>query len=187
MSVLEILSTVFVLLNVALTARENIWCFPTGIIGVVLFAIVCFQSQLYSSAGLQMVFLALLIYGWWAWLRGGEQHTALRVHRTRAWMWPILLAVGVVATLVIGWFAQKYEAALPYWDAAIAGFSVVAQWMMARKLFEHWFLWMAVDVIAVGTYWTRGLHLFAALYVVLFALCCWGTIEWRRSLAAESA
>ena len=186
MSPLEIVSTIFVLINVALTARENIWCFPTGIIGVTLFAIVCFQSRLYSSAGLQIVFLALLIYGWYEWLHGGEQQSALRVTRTPKAMWPLLILAGAIATVIIGWTAAKYEAALPYWDAAIAGFSVVAQWMMARKLFEHWFLWMAVDVIAVGTYWTRGLHLFAALYVVLFGLCCWGVIEWRRSLAASA-
>ncbi len=186
MKSLELISALFVLVNVGLAARENIWTFPTGIIGVTLFSIVCFQSRLYASAGLQLVFFSLLIYGWYAWLRGGEQHGALRVHRTPLKWWPLLVLTGVVATVAIAWFTQKFEAALPYWDAAIAGFSVVAQWMMARKLFEHWFLWMAVDVIAIGTYWTRGLHFFAALYVVLFALCCWGVIEWRRSLAASA-
>lgn len=186
MNPLEYIATVLIGVNVALAARQSVWCFPVGIVGVALFAVVCFQANLYASFGLQFVFLALNVYGWYEWIHGGDQKEPLRVRRTRPAMLLLLMSGGVLMTFAIGFITTKYEAALAYWDAAIAGFSIVAQFMMARKMIEHWYLWLAVDVIAVGTYWTRGLRAFAVLYAVLFCLCCWGVIEWRRSLAASA-
>jgi nicotinamide mononucleotide transporter len=183
---LEIAAVVFILVNVALTALESIWSWPVGAVGVILYLIVFFQANLYASAGLQIVFLVIILYGWYAWLHGGEDQGALRVSRTPAVQWPALIAAGVAMTFGVGWIISKMEAALPYWDAAIAGFSLVAQWMQARKQIEHWFLWMLVDIVAVITYWMRGLRFSAGLYVVLFGLCCWGFVQWRRSLAASA-
>lgn len=186
MSPIEIAAAALLLVNLALLARENVWCWPFGIAGVSIYAYVYFRASLFSSAGLQLVFLALNIYGWYAWLHGGERGSELHVRRTPRRSWLPLIAIGLFVTSALGWTAQRYEAELPYWDAAIAGFSLVAQWMMARKLFEHWIVWMIVDVIAVAVYGSRGLRVTAGLYAVFFAMCVWGVIEWRRSLAASA-
>ena len=79
------------------------------------------------------------------------------------------------------------DAALPHWDAFILIFSLIAQWWQARKHLENWAGWMVVNVVAVGVYWAKDLRLYAALYVVFFAMAVTGHLAWRRALHPSKA
>lgn len=186
MSPVEIVASIVTVINVWLVTRENIWCWPTGIVSVVLYAIVYFQAKLYASAGLQVVFFVLTLYGWYEWLHGGERKSELHIRRTPRHWWPMLLGIGIVATIAIGRLLTAAGGTLPYADAAIAGFSIVAQWMMARKLLEHWTVWICVNVVAVTVYGLTKLYPTAVLYAILFVLAWKGLLDWRRSLRAAS-
>ena len=73
MSYLEVFATVFTLICVWLTVKRSIWCWPAGIIGVSAYFFVFYQSKLYADMGLQVIFLAQSIYGWYFWLHGKEE------------------------------------------------------------------------------------------------------------------
>ena len=75
------------------------------------------------------------------------------------------------------------DAALPYWDASTAAFSLAAQWMQTRKWIENWLVWIAVDSVGVGMYLHQRLYPTAALYTVFLGLAVSGLVAWRRSLA----
>jgi nicotinamide mononucleotide transporter len=108
----------------------------------------------------------------------------LRVSRTpgrAAWA---LAAAGVAFAGGLGLFLKSHtDAALPFWDASTAAFSLVAQWMQTRKWIENWLVWIAVDVVYVGMYVVKGLFLMAGLYALFLALALAGLLAWRRSLA----
>ena len=187
MTPLELVAIAFTLINVWLTVKEHIWCWPTGIVSVVLYAIVFYDAKLYSSAALQIVFFILTIYGWYEWLYGGAQHSELHVAATPLRWWPALAVLCLVLTYGIGRFMGSFGANLAYWDAAILAVSIVAQWMMAKKLLENWSLWMLVNVLSVGTYAGAKIYGTAALYAVLFVMAWRGYVEWKRTLRAEPA
>lgn len=187
MTPLEWIAFFFTVANVWLTVKENIWCWPTGVVSVVLYALVFYKARLYSSAALQVVFFILTLYGWYEWLYGGEKHTELRIATTPRRWWPVLIVLCVVLTFAIGRFMESYGAALAYFDAAIAALSVIAQWMMARKLLENWILWLIVNVLSVGTYAFGHIYVTALLYAILLVLAWRGYAEWRKSLQSASA
>jgi nicotinamide mononucleotide transporter len=176
-----------------LAARNSIWNFPIGIINGGLYLVVFYRARLYSDAGLQLAFIALLIYGWAKWVRGrasaGEQsapslpitHTPRRV---AAW----LAGAGLLFALGGGFlFSRHTNAALPYWDSSTTAISLVAQALLSRRNIENWLLWVAVDVAYVGMYWHRELYLTSGLYVVFLGLAAYGYWQWRREMAAEAA
>jgi len=78
---LEIAAVIFTLANVWLAVKENIWTWPTGIASVLLYLVVFWRSHLYLNAGLQLVYFALSIHGWYEWLHGGENKTELKITR----------------------------------------------------------------------------------------------------------
>ena len=125
------------------------------------------------------------IYGWYEWLHGGKGHGRLAVSRVSA-RWAVGLALaGAAATVALGLFLKhRTDAALPFRDAAITAFSLVAQWMATRKWLENWPLWMVLNVANVGICVSQGLYPMAAFYAVLLALAVVGFREWRRTLAA---
>src|SRR6185503_9448423 len=88
-------------ISVYLSARENILSWPTAIVNVTLYIVVFMKSGLYSDMGLQVVYLALSIYGWYQWLHGGTQRTELHVSRATPRMWLVVGGIGLAAWLLI--------------------------------------------------------------------------------------
>lgn len=187
MSELEWLAAVLVLTNVALVALRSVWNYPFALVAVSLYAVVFYEAKLYSDMLLQGVFFALNLYGWSCWLRARDDQGV-----PVGWMAPRarLLWGGAMVAAWAGWSAtmDRYtDAAAPWVDGAIAMMSITAQWLLARRRVESWWLWIAVDLIAVPLFAWRGLYATSAVYVVLFGLSVDGLLQWRRAAAAGAA
>jgi nicotinamide mononucleotide transporter len=183
MSSIEIVAAIFGVISVFLSVRQNIWSWPTAIVNVGLYIIVFYESKLYADTGLQVVYVVLNAYGWYHWLYGGKNRTELPVSRTSARLWLLLVALGATGTALIGTLLyRKTDAALPYIDAATTSTSLVAQWMMTRKLLENWIIWVAVDVVYIGMYIYKSLYVTAVLYLIFLILSAMGYVQWRKSL-----
>jgi nicotinamide mononucleotide transporter len=182
MSLPEIIGTALGVLGVWLMIRRNVWGWPVGIVQVAIYAWIFYDAKLYSDAILQIFFFALQIYGWWFWIRGGAQRHEPPVTRLRRAAVVGWIAAGLVLTAVHGWAMARFTAAaLPWWDAFILVFSLIAQWLQARKHLECWAAWMLVNAVAIGVYWAKDLRLTAGLYVVFFGMAVAGHIAWRRA------
>jgi nicotinamide mononucleotide transporter len=185
MNALELIAAIVTAISIWLATRQHVGYYATGIVSVVLYAWVYWQFRLYAEAGLQVVWLVLMLYGWYAWLHGGADRTELPVSRTTARGWAIVLVGGIVSTAIIAALQRRYtDNPAPLVDSSIAAWSIVAQWMTARKWLENWLFWVAINVVAVALYIHRGLWATAVLYVVLFVLGIEGYRTWRRSLAS---
>jgi len=181
-SALEVIAAAFGVISVYLSTRQNIWSWPTAIVNVALYTVVFYQGRLYGQMGLQPIYLALSVYGWYQWLHGGEQHTELRVSRASPRLLGALAALNLVLWLVLAAVLRQTDAALPWLDALLTTTSLVAQWMMTRKILQNWLIWIAVDVVYVPMFVSQGLYATAVLYAAFLVLAVMGYVEWRRSL-----
>jgi len=180
----EVLAVVTGIISVYLSTRENIWSWPTALVNVALYFVVFFETKLYADMGLQVVYFALSLYGWYEWLYGGENRTELRVSRTSQALGVRLAIIGIACAVVLGTLLARFtDAALPYIDSATTSTSLVAQWMMTRKILENWAVWVAVDVVYIAMFIFKQLYLTAGLYAVFLVLAVMGYVQWKRSLA----
>jgi nicotinamide mononucleotide transporter len=188
MDALEWIAAALGLVNVALVVRRSVWNYPFGLAMVALYCIVFFRARLYSDSLLQIFFFAVQLYGWWNWVeakkKAGEVPVLLLGNRARlGWV-----AATAAASLVWGLGMHHFtNAAAPFTDAAIAGTSIAAQLLMARRRIENWVLWIAVDAVAVPLFWSRGLNYTSGLYALFLLLSIAGLIDWRRSLLKARA
>lgn len=188
MSSLELLAAVTGAVSVWLSVRQNIWSWPTAIVNVVLYAVVFREAKLYADMGLQVIYAILSVYGWYQWLYGGAGHTTLRVSRTTPRIGAVLTLIAATSSALLGVLLHRAtDAALPFMDSFLSSTSLVAQWMMTRKLLENWLVWIAVDVLYVGMFLFKGLYLTAGLYAVFLGLAVRGYLDWRRSMADSPA
>ena len=181
-SALEVIAAAFGVISVYLSTRQNIWSWPTAIVNVALYTVVFYQGRLYGQMGLQPIYLALSVYGWYQWLHGGEQHTELRVSRAGPRLLGVLAVLSLVLWLALAAVLRQTDAALPWLDALLTTTSLVAQWMMTRKILENWLIWIAVDVVYVPMFVSQSLYATAVLYAAFLVLAVMGYAEWRRSL-----
>ena len=183
MSLIEWVATGLGVLCVALGALRSVWTFPTAIGSVTLLGYVVWRERLYSDAALQLFFVGANLYGWVNWRRSQAQAGEVLVKRMTTAEWGRWSLAAVMATLLWGGAMRAWtNAAYPWWDAATAVVSMIAQVLMAERKLENWWLWVAVDVALIPLYLAKGLGLFAGLYVLYLALSVWGLVGWGRAL-----
>ena len=184
---LEATAVAFGLLSVWLSTREHLASWPTALVNVGLYAVLFRREKLYADMGLQVIYFALSCYGWYEWKYGGEGRTTLPVSRVTPRLALGLLAAGTAGSLALGTLLRRTtDASLPYLDATLSVFSLVAQWMMTRKLLENWALWIALDVAYIWMFVAlKHLPVTAFQYAVFLLLAGLGLRDWHRSLAAR--
>lgn len=181
MSAIELIAALLGLINVTLVVRRSVWNYPFGIAMVALYAVVFFRAKLYSDALLQLFFFTVQFWGWWAW-RGNQAAAGEIVVRRLSDRARLGWAAGC-AVAIAGWGALMHgltDASYPWWDAGVATMSVAAQILMIRRFVENWWLWIAVDVVAIGLYAAKALWPTTALYAVFLMLATWGLLHWNR-------
>ena len=78
------------------------------------------------------------------------------------------------------------DSPVPGWDSFITSLSITATWMLARKIYEHWFLWIVVNTAATVLFLTRGLYPTVILYVIYGIMSFAGLKAWRKTIRSES-
>jgi nicotinamide mononucleotide transporter len=178
----EVLGFATGLVTVWLLVRQHVLNWPLGILNVALLMLVFFAAGLYADAGLQIVYVALGFYGWWAWLYGGERHSRLTVRTTAAREWVFLTVAGLVLTGGLWLFLDRLTGStVPLADALTTALSLLATYGQSRKLIENWWLWIAADLIYIPLYAYKDLWLTAILYVAFLLLCLLGLRAWRTA------
>jgi len=114
---------------------------------------------------------------------GSKIHGKLRVTRVSPRL-AIILSIIFLALFGVMYFVldRFTDSPVPGADSFITSLSVVATWMLARKIFEHWYLWIVVNSVAVILFITRGLYPTVVLYLIYGIMSFVGLREWRRSM-----
>src|SRR5262245_20994568 len=115
MSPIELTAVALGLVCVWLTIRQHIACWPTGLAMVSAYIFIFYQAKLYSDMLLQIVYVFLQLYGWYAWLHGGPQQSKLAITRLPRWQVGPWLATCVLSTALWGTLMHVYtDASFPY-------------------------------------------------------------------------
>ncbi len=168
--------------TVWLTVKENIWNWPIGIINSIFFLVLFLHSRLFADSGLQIIYIILGFLGWYWWLYGGEKKTQLKVERINAKTIVALSIITVICTWPMTIYLRHINDVAPFWDALTTVLSLVAQYLLTKKIMENWPVWISVDVIYVALYGYKNLYLTAFLYFIFLCMCFRGVFEWRLAL-----
>jgi nicotinamide mononucleotide transporter len=178
---LEVLAVTTTALCVWLAAKNDILTWPAGLVGTGLYLYLFFDWQLYADAGLQVVYIILGVLGWVAWTRRRQELKPEAQHVSLLHLAGVLACVGI-GTLVMREYLIEINGAAPFWDAFLTAGSLGAQYLLIRKYYENWFMWMALDVAYIGLFISREFYLTAGLYCVLLVTCIMAAVEWRKYL-----
>jgi nicotinamide mononucleotide transporter len=181
---IEIIASVLGLWGVWLTTKQKIWCWPIGLLNVILSLYVFLVSKLYADVILQMFYIVLTIYGWYNWLHGGENKSELNVSRIKRTDMLILFIVGMITAFITGYLFKTYtDAALPYWDGTVAVWGIIGTFVQAKKYIENWIIWIISDLLCTGIYVYKGLYAFTGLYFCFAVLAVYGYYSWKKDLS----
>jgi HTH-type transcriptional repressor of NAD biosynthesis genes len=167
--------------SVWLVVRQSIWTWPVGIANNLVFIVLFLEARLYADMALQFVYVAMSIGGWWYWLNGGRAGRR-RIGRVAAPEAAGVLILTAAATYGMTVYLRSIDDSAPFLDALTTSMSIAAMYLMARKLLENWFVWIAADLVYVPLYLWKELPLTAILYGVFLAMCIRGVISWQSAI-----
>lgn len=178
---LEIAGVITTIAGIWLTTKRTLLCWPIVLAADVIYLVVFYRARLLSDSLLQIFFLAFTLYGWWHWWRGVREEGEVRIEPLPFLNLVLAVIAGAAGSFVLGAITTRLHAALPFLDATLTSFSLVASWWQARKHTANWWLWIAVDAIYIGEYIYKGLWATALLYAVLVGLAVLGLRDWSRA------
>ncbi len=188
LSTLSLISGCLGVCSVCMAAQGNILTYVFGFAQVVTYTWLCWTQRFYAEMAINAYYFITMIYGVYVWRRrlsGQGERTVV----PRRLSYPTL-AVLFVLTLAGAWFvgwslATWTDDTQPYLDAYTTVPALVAQVLMILVYREHWFIWLAVDVLSVILWLRAGDYCMAAQYTFWCANCLYGLRRWR-SLTSSS-
>lgn len=201
---IEIFGAVTGIIYVFLEIRQTIWLWPVGIITSAVYIWVFFTSKFYADMSLQGYYLIISILGWYWWAKGtgnnkegergrvgeGEKSEGekeeLKVTRLKFRTGVVLIIVFILLYTLVWFVLTRFtDSPVPIRDSFITSLSIIATWMLARKIYEHWYLWIIVNFVSAVLFLTRGLFPTFILYVVYGIMSFVGLIEWKKTIKTD--
>lgn len=186
---IEWIAIITALAYVVLAARENSWCWIFGIISAALYVSINFSVKLYLDAWLSLYYCVIGIYGWYVWEKKipkkshGRSVTYISLRK-----FCISTIVGIAGTFFLGFISDRFtDSPLPYFDAALTSFSLVATFLTTQKILENWIFWVVIDAAYIIIYWNRSLPFTAILFLVYTFIAAYGYFKWKKKLTSFTA
>lgn len=178
-SALEWIAVCSSIIYVILAARKLIYCWLFAFISSALYVYICFSANLYLESVLQLFYVVMAVVGFLLWNKSDSGKII---------SWPIKyhvinLSLSTFTALLLGYLFSAYtDQANPYVDASTTVFSLVATFMVTKKVLENWIYWIIIDAVSVYLYFSRDLHLTAVLFVIFTILAIAGYVSWNKAM-----
>lgn len=185
---IELVATLLAVAYVVLALKHSIWCWPAALLSTLLFTHVMWDSALLSDALLHIYYACMAVYGWWRWRQLQQQSG--QAQPVYEWVWQrhlLLISLTAMAGLVLGYLMANYtHADFAYLDAQTTAFSLVATWLVAKKLLSNWLYWVVIDAVSIFVYAQKHLYFLTALFMLYTVIAVVGYFVWRSQYQMQT-
>lgn len=170
-------------------AKQMIGNYPLGIINVLMYAYVAFQSKLYGDFTLNLFYyFPANIIGWVLWVKASnnnEQHE-VKSKTLSLKQGLIITAITIIIIFAYSFVLQLMNGNLPLIDSCSTVLSVIAMVLMIKQYAEQWWMWILVNIVSI-IMWaitlSQGSGDVATLvmWIVYLVNSIYGLIKWYQS------
>ncbi|HAM97773.1 MAG TPA: nicotinamide riboside transporter PnuC [Marinilabiliales bacterium] len=187
---IENLAVLTGIVYIVLSVKQRISCWSFGIVSSVLYLFVFLQSKIYADMILQAYYVIMGFYGWihWARMDTNNQKEELPVSKISMRQASVIGGITLVTFFCIAYFLIHFtDSPVPWVDAFTTSLSFTATWMLARKILEHWIIWVIVDLVSVGLFFNRGLYASIVLFLIFTVLALIGYLQWIKEWKSKTS
>ena len=172
---------------VLLAMRESSLCWYCAFLSTALYVWIFGDVSLYMESALNVYYMAMAIYGWLQWQRGGADKSGVNIIRWTARQHILGVAIILAASVTSGYLLSSNTAAkLPYLDSFTTWGSVFTTIMVAQKVLENWLYWIVINSVSIYLYIDRGLDQTAAMFFLYLGLATVGFLMWKKAYDSQN-
>lgn len=186
---LELVAMLLALAYIILAAQGSLWCWPAAFISTALYTVIFYDVLLLMDSALNIYYLVMAVYGYWAWQKNTSTSTVLNQTKKNqplaiiSWSATIHVkscAILTIISLVLGYVIANYTpAAFPYLDTFTTVFAVFATYLVTQKVLENWLYWVVIDAISIYLYIEKGLIPTTVLFIIYVIIASYGYFKWQ--------
>ena len=177
MDIIEAVAVLFTLLAVILTVKDNILCWPFGIVGVIFYSVIFYNHNLLGDLVLQGVFLVQSILGWINWSKPKEELAISWLNKKQLGYLTTSTIILYMTTFCI---TSEYGGNMPFLDSAVMTLGVMATFLLVKKKIEAWILWIINDILLIVLFSSNGLDVSSYVYGLFLILASIGLWKWIK-------
>jgi nicotinamide mononucleotide transporter len=185
---IELFGTITGLLYIWFSIKHSLWLWPIGFLTSAAYIIVFYQSKLFADMALQVYYVFASIYGWVHWVYGKQKSGntgKLRISKLKTYQWIVAIIACVVLTLAYYPLGVYFNASFPIWDGFVTAGSIVATWMLTRKIVEQWLFWVIIDGATIALLVAKERYLTVILMTVYTIMAILGYLKWLKDYKAQ--
>jgi nicotinamide mononucleotide transporter len=178
---IEVTAAVLGMIYLILSIKQHISLWLFGLLTSALYIYVFLVSKFYADMSLQVYYVIISVYGYIHWKYGNGSTKKLAVSSSGFRLMSTLLAVWLVLWVGMSLFLHHLtDSEVPIGDGFTTAGSIVATWMLARKIKEHWLFWVIIDLVSLILYISKGLYPTSILFFIYTIMAVAGYVEWHR-------
>lgn len=176
---LDIVGAIFAFISTIFYIRASVYAWPVGLVAILINLFLYAVTGLYADASKEGVYFISSLLGWYWWLHGSVNQKQLPItHVTKKYAL-VLTSISAFSILILSFLLMRFtNSQVPYWDATTTVLSLIAQWLICRKIIETWILWFIVDALYAGLYFYKGLPAHGILLVAYTVMAVIGYVVW---------
>ena len=195
--IIEITGAIFALLYLFLEIRQQRAMWVVGFISSAFYVYIFFDAKFYAYMGLYIYYILASIYGWAMWSRqstvGSRQLavSSLLFKKSKNQKFKdtaySLLVISALLFALFTFILRTYtNSPVPVGEALATALSIVATWMLAKKILEQWWVWLFVNLLTMVLSLQQGLYPTAILFGCYAVASIIGYCKWRGSMTESS-
>lgn len=186
---LELVAMLLALAYIILAAQGSLWCWPAAFISTALYTIIFYDVLLLMDSALNVYYLVMAVYGYWAWQKNTPTSAAQNQQTKNtplaivSWSANIHIKACLTLTIIsfiLGYVIANYTpAAFPYLDTFTTVFAVFATYLVTQKVLENWLYWVIIDAVSIYLYIEKGLVPTTVLFIIYVIIASYGYVKWH--------
>ena len=170
-----------------LAMRESSLCWYCAFFSTALYVWIFGDVSLYMESALNVYYMAMAVYGWLQWQRGGADKSGVKIIRWTSKQHILGVVIILAASITSGYLLSSNTAAkLPYLDSFTTWGSVFTTIMVAQKVLENWLYWIVINSVSIYLYIDRGLDQTAAMFFLYLGLATVGFLMWKKAYDTQN-
>lgn len=183
-NILEAVAATIGLIYLILEYKASVWLWLFGVISPILYTYEFYINEVYANMSIQIYYVVASIYGIMVW-KGiiGKQTNKQQLPITsipRKYIIPTI-AICICLCIAIPLILKMYtESEVWLLDGISTALSIVGMWMLAKKYYQQWIIWIIVEPLIIGTSLQAEMYATALLYVIYTVIAIMGYIKWKK-------
>ena len=170
-----------------LVAKGSILNYPFGIVNVLIYSFVSYQSALYGDTMLNLLYYAPMnIVGWNYWNKTKDEDGNIGVKSLTKKQFIDVSILTSITWLTYSLLLIELNDVAPFIDSASTVLSIVGMFLMLCKYREQWYLWIIVNIVTIIMWWIAyqqgtGDLTTLLMWIVYLVNSIYGLVQWLKA------